>query len=105
MSPLPRDEKTKKQTNHEAMEIMVCPKRPVVLISDHRGKAQGSRGGCGDGAVGRRKKNQAHCPAEIKVPEKTALSIHGDKSSSSRHSGLEFNSPQPLLKRSLSPAQ
>lgn len=45
--------------------------------------------------------NQAHCPREIKVPEKAALSTDGDKSSSSRHSGPEFNSPQPFLKKRL----
>lgn len=45
--------------------------------------------------------NQAHCPGEIKAPEKAALSIDGDKSSSSRHSGAEFNSPQPFLKERL----
>ena len=45
--------------------------------------------------------NQAHCPVEIKVPEKAALSTDGDKSSSSRHSDAEFNSPQPFLKEGL----
>lgn len=46
-------------------------------------------------------KNQLHYPLEIKVSEKTALSTDWDKSSSSRHSEAEFNSPQPFLKERL----
>lgn len=45
--------------------------------------------------------NQLYCPPEIKVSVKAALSSDGDKSSSSRHSGAEFSSPQPFLKERL----
>lgn len=63
------------------------------------GTAQGDRSG-GGRASGRRK-TRPIVPGEIKVPEKAALSSDGDKSSSSRHSGPEFNSPQPFLKEGL----
>lgn len=45
--------------------------------------------------------NQPYCTKEIKVLEKAPLSNDWNKSSSSRHSEPELNSPQPLLKERL----
>lgn len=71
-----------------------------ALISAHRGKMAGGRRWWWLWTSGRRK-NRAHCTVEIKILEKAALSDDWDKSSSSRHSGSEFNSSQPFLKERL----